>query len=77
MPYRARMTREPRVCLKEDFGLELDDNVEIRVWDSNSEIRYWMLPKRPEGTENMSEEELAALVTRDSLIGTGQAKAPA
>ncbi|MEQ5828898.1 nitrile hydratase subunit alpha [Sulfitobacter sp. NFXS29] len=76
MPYRSRITREPRLCLKEDFGLELDNGVEIRVWDSNSEIRYWMVPKRPEGTERMSEDELAALVTRDSMIGTGLARNP-
>ncbi|MAA74649.1 MAG: nitrile hydratase subunit alpha [Salinisphaeraceae bacterium] len=76
MAYRARITREPRACLKEDFGLELPDSVEIRVWDSNSELRYWMLPRRPDGTDGMNKEELAALVTRDSLIGTGLAKTP-
>jgi len=69
-PYRARVVREPRSVLRE-FGVELDDSVEIRVWDSNAETRYLVLPMRPEGTENLSEEELAALVTRDSMIGTG------
>ena len=76
IPYRSRMTREPRQCLREDFGLDISEDVEIRVWDSNSEIRYWMIPKRPAGTENLSEEQLASLVTRDSMIGTGLAGAP-
>ena len=74
--YRARMVREPRKVLREDFGYEIPDNVEIRVWDSSSEMRYWVLPKRPEGTEGMSEKDLAALVTRDSMIGVGPAKQP-
>jgi nitrile hydratase len=74
--YRSRMVREPRTVLRESFGLDLPDSVEIRVWDSSSEMRYWVLPKRPEGTEAMSEKELAALVTRDSMIGTGQPKSP-
>ena len=60
-----------------EFGLELPDDVEVRVWDSTAEIRYLVLPERPSGTERMSEEELAALVTRDSMVGTGLAKAPA
>jgi len=67
-PYRARVVREPRTVLAE-FGLELEDDVEIRVWDSSAELRYIVLPMRPEGTEGMSEEELAALVTRDCMIG--------
>ena len=71
--YRSRMVREPRTVLAEDFGYELPDSVEIRVWDSSSELRYWVLPKRPEGTEGSSESELAALVTRDSMIGVGPA----
>jgi len=67
-PYRARVVREPRAVLAE-FGLELEDDVEIRVWDSSAELRYIVLPMRPEGTERMSEEELAGLVTRDCMIG--------
>jgi nitrile hydratase len=73
--YRSRMVREPRKVLAEDFGYVLPDSVEIRVWDSSSELRYWVLPKRPEGTEGLSETELAALVTRDSMIGVGPAGA--
>jgi len=68
-PYRARMVAEPRAVLRE-FGLELDDDVEVRVWDSSAEIRYLVLPMRPVGTEGWSEEELAAIVTRDAMIGT-------
>ncbi|UUC82786.1 nitrile hydratase subunit alpha [Stutzerimonas stutzeri] len=74
MPYRARVVREPRLMLREDFHFDLPAATEIRVWDSNSEIRYWVLPKRPDGTDHLSEDQLAALVTRDSLIGTGPAK---
>lgn len=74
MPYRARVVREPRLMLREDFHFDLPATTEIRVWDSNSEIRYWVIPKRPDGTEHLSEDQLAALVTRDSLIGTGPAK---
>jgi len=74
--YRSRMVREPRKVLAEDFGLELPESVEIRIWDSSSELRYWVLPKRPEGTEGMSEGDLAALVTRDSMIGVGAVTAP-
>lgn len=73
--YRSRVVREPRTVLRE-FGLELDASVEIRVWDSNSDVRYMVLPERPEGTEGMSEEELAALVTRDSMIGVAKIAAP-
>lgn len=75
--YRARIVREPRKVLAEDFGYTIPDTVEIRVWDSSSELRYWVLPTRPEGTEGLGEEELAALVTRDSMIGVGPAAAPA
>ncbi|WP_409160460.1 nitrile hydratase subunit alpha [Pectobacterium sp. B2J-2] len=75
MPYRAKVVREPRKMLKEDFHFDIPNHTEIRVWDSNSEIRYWVVPKRPAGTEGMSEEQLAALVTRDSMIGTGPARA--
>jgi nitrile hydratase subunit alpha len=73
--YRARMVREPRTVLAEDFDYPIPDDVEIRVWDSSAELRYWVLPKRPEGTEGLSESELAALVTRDSMIGVAPAKA--
>jgi nitrile hydratase len=73
--YRARMVREPRVLLAE-MGLRLDDGVEIRVWDSSAEVRYLVLPERPPGTEGMSEGALAALVTRDSMIGVSRLAAP-
>ena len=69
------MVRDPRGVLKE-FGVTLPSTTEIRVWDSNAELRYLVLPKRPEGTEGMSEVELAALVTRDAMIGTGLARSP-
>lgn len=67
--YRARVVREPRAVLSE-FGVELDDTVEVRVHDSTAELRYMVLPERPGGTESWGEERLAGLVTRDSLIGT-------
>jgi nitrile hydratase len=67
-PYRARVVREPRAVLHE-FGLELRDDVEIRVWDSSADLRYIVLPMRPEGTDGMDEDELAGLVTRDCMIG--------
>jgi nitrile hydratase len=76
VPYRARVVSEPRAVLAE-FGVELADDVEVRVWDSTAEVRYLVVPMRPAGTEGMDEEELAALVTRDSMIGTGLAHAPA
>lgn len=66
--YRSRAVREPRALLAE-LGLELGDDVEVRVHDSSSEVRYMVLPERPAGTEGMSEEELAALVTRDAMVG--------
>jgi nitrile hydratase subunit alpha len=69
--YRSRVVIDPRGVLKE-FDLELDESIEIHVWDANAEIRYMVLPERPEGTVNMSEEELAALVTRDSMIGVAK-----
>lgn len=69
--YRARVVRDPRGVLKE-FGLELDDDVEVRVWDSTAEIRYMVLPERPAQTETFSEEELAALVSRDAMVGTAK-----
>ncbi len=73
--YRSRMVREPRKLLSE-MGLELGEDVEIKVWDSSSEVRYMVLPERPEGTENMSEEELAGLVTRDAMTGVAKVSAP-
>ena len=73
--YRARAVIEPRAVLKE-FGLALDESVELRVWDSNSDIRYMVLPERPEGTDDMDEDALAALVTRDSMIGVAKVAAP-
>jgi nitrile hydratase subunit alpha len=67
-PYRARMVREPRVLLAE-MGCRVDDDVEIAVWDSSAEQRYLVLPQRPAGTDDLTEEQLAALVTRDAMIG--------
>jgi len=75
--YRSRIVKEPRKVLREDFGYELSDSVEVRVWDSSSEMRYWVLPVRPAGTDALSEAELAGLVTRDSMIGVGPAASPA
>jgi nitrile hydratase len=74
-PYRSRAVADPRGVLKE-FGTELADGVEIRVWDSTAELRYLVLPERPAGTENWSEEALASLVTRNSMIGVEKAKTP-
>ena len=74
-PYRARAVMDPRGVL-EEFGVAIDDDVEVRVWDSTAEIRYLVLPQRPPGTEGMDEEALAALVTSDSMIGVGVAKSP-
>ena len=74
-PYRARVVRDPAGALRE-FGLELPEDTEVRVWDSNAELRYLVLPARPEGTEGLSEDELADLVTRDSMIGVGVPKSP-
>src|SRR5262249_48199906 len=70
-PYRSRAVIDPRGVLRE-FGVDLDESVEIRVWDSTSEMRYLVLPQRPAGTDHMSEEELAALVSRDAMIGTAR-----
>ncbi len=67
--YRARAVKEPRKVL-EEFGVTLDDGVKIRVWDSTAELRYLVIPERPEGTEDWTEDQLAAIVTRDSMIGT-------
>lgn len=74
-PYLAKAVRDPRGLLQE-FGLELPEQTEVRVWDSNAEIRYLVLPQRPQGTEHLSEAELQALITRDSMVGTGQARRP-
>jgi nitrile hydratase len=74
--YRSRAVSDPRGVLHE-FGLDLPAGVELRVWDSSAELRYMVLPMRPAGTENLSEEELAALVTRDSMIGTAIVAVPA
>ena len=74
--YRARAVREPRKVLAE-FGVTLPDSQKVRVWDSTAEVRYLVIPMRPEGTEGLDEAALAALVTRDSMIGTGLAGAPA
>ncbi len=71
--YRSRMVREPRALLRE-MGLALEDSTEVRVWDSSAENRYFVLPQRPEGTEDLSEEELAALVTRDAMVGVAKVK---
>jgi len=72
--YRSRAVSDPRGVMR-DFGFELPDNVEVRVWDSSAEIRYIVLPKRPAGTEKMSEEELAAIVTRDAMVGVSEVPA--
>ena len=74
--YRSRAVREPRVVLRE-FGVDLPESTEIRIWDSSAELRYLVLPERPAGTERLSEAELATLVTRDSMIGVAVVKPPA
>lgn len=74
-PYRSRAVREPRAVLAE-FGVTLPQSTQIRVWDSTAEVRYLVIPQRPAGTEGLSEGELAELVTRDSMIGTGLARQP-
>jgi nitrile hydratase subunit alpha len=74
-PYRARAVKDPRGVLA-DFGVTLPDSTQIRLWDSTAEVRYLVVPRRPPGTEALSEEELSALVTRDSMIGTGLALTP-
>jgi nitrile hydratase len=74
-PYRSRAVIDPRGVLKE-FGTEVGDDVEVRVWDSTAELRYLVLPERPAGTEGMSEEALADLVTRDAMIGVSTVKGP-
>lgn len=74
--YRARAVREPRAMLREDFGVEIPDSKEIQVWDSSSEMRYWVIPQRPAGTDGLDSEQLAALVSRDAMIGVGLVSAP-
>jgi len=74
--YRSRAVREPRAVLRE-FGVDLAEGVEIRVWDSSAELRYLVLPQRPPGTEALNEADLAGLVTRDAMIGVALAKRPA
>jgi nitrile hydratase subunit alpha len=73
--YRSRAVIDPRGVLRE-FGLELAEDVEVRVWDSTADLRYLVLPERPTGTENMSEAELAALVTRDAIVGVAKVTSP-
>ena len=74
-PYRSRAVIDPRGVLRE-FGVSLGDDVEVRVWDSTAELRYLVLPERPSGTEKLTEQELATLVTRDSMIGVAKVKWP-
>jgi nitrile hydratase len=74
-PYRSRAVIDPRGVLRE-FGLELQEDVEVRVWDSTAEVRYLVLPERPTGSEELSEEALAALVTRDAMIGVAKIAPP-
>ena len=74
-PYRSRAVLDPRGVLRE-FGVALSEDVEVRVWDSTAELRYLVLPERPPGTEGMTEEELATLVTRESMIGTAKPNRP-
>jgi nitrile hydratase subunit alpha len=74
-PYRSRAVRDPRGVLA-DFGIALPETTAIRVWDSTAEVRYLVIPQRPRGSEGLMEDELAALVTRDSMIGTGLALEP-
>ncbi len=73
--YRSRVVIDPRGVL-EEFGLQLDDSVAVRVWDSSAEIRYLVLPERPAGTEGLGEEQLAELVTRDAMIGVAKVQVP-
>jgi nitrile hydratase len=70
-PYRSRAVIDPRGVLRE-FGLQLSDDVEVRIWDSTAEVRYLVLPERPAGTDAMTEDQLAALVTRDSMVGVAK-----
>ena len=72
-PYRSRAVIDPRGVLRE-FGLEIAEDVEVRVWDSTAELRYLVLPERPAGTEKMTEDQLASLVTRDAMVGVAKVK---
>jgi len=74
--YRASLVRAPRRVLREEFGFDVPESVEIRVWDSSSELRYWVLPQRPAGTDGWSAEQLETLVTRDLMIGVGRPRPP-
>lgn len=76
MEYRSRVVADPRGVLSRDFDLDIPDDVDVRVWDSSSEIRYIVIPERPAGTEDWTEEQLVKLVTRDSMIGVKKALAP-
>ena len=75
-PYRSRAVIDPRGILRE-FGLQLQEDVEVRVWDSTAEVRYLVLPERPPGTDSLTEEQLTSLVTRDSMVGVAKVTAPA
>jgi nitrile hydratase len=75
-PYRSRVVSEPRTVLRE-FGLELSDDVVVNVWDSSSDLRYMVLPERPKGTDGWTEEQLAAIVSRDSMVGVARPQVPA
>jgi nitrile hydratase len=75
-PYRSRAVIDPRGVLSE-FGLKIDENVEVRVWDSTAELRYLVLPERPAGSDGWNEDELAALVTRDAMVGVAKIATPA
>ena len=75
-PYRSRAASDPREVLRE-FGVELDDGVEVRVVDSTADIRYLVVPRRPDDSDSLDEDELAAIVTRDSMIGVALPVAPA
>src|SRR6187402_652434 len=74
-PYRSRAVIDPRGILRE-FGLQLPEDVEVRVWDSTAELRYLVLPERPVGTETMNEEQLASLITRDAMVGVAKVTLP-
>ena len=74
-PYRSRAVIDPKGVLS-DFGLKLPEETKVRIWDSTAETRFLVLPMRPEGTEGWSEEQLAELVSRDSMVGTGLPKSP-
>jgi len=74
-PYRSRAVIDPRGILRE-FGTQLPDDVEVRVWDSTAELRYLVLPERPAGTESMNEEQLASLITRDAMVGVAKVTLP-